>query len=177
MANIASLFTASQVQYDQIVNKSMTAEELEMLKQFGFENGDGFIDRAEFMVLCLMRLQVVDPVVVSIIQKRFEMLDHSGTGKLQCDVDVRTGWRDSISAAVSSFKSLTNNLRTSNWYVGRSFRNRESEVIAKKYAGRWRFMASLSSAAICPEQEIPGVFDEAGNYLESQKETDEEEQL
>jgi hypothetical protein len=92
-------------------------------------------------------------------------------------VDVRTGWRDSISAAVSSFKSLTNSLRTSNWYVGRSFRNRESEVIARKYAGRWRFMASLSSAAICPEQETPGVFDEAGNYLESQKETDEEEQL
>lgn len=180
MANLASIFTVTQVKYNEIINKSITTEELEMLKQFGFENGDGYIDRAEFMVLCLMRLQVVDPVAISIIQKRYELLDHSHTGLSDGDYNVRKEWRDSISKAVSSLKAHAKTLRTSRWYVGRSLMTEEDSNIARKYAGRWRTMAALSSQAISPEDCAPSQAD--GNFeseiplkITSQKNSDADE--
>lgn len=39
----------------EMINEPVTAEELIMLQQFGLEDGDGEIDRSEFIILCMVR--------------------------------------------------------------------------------------------------------------------------
>ncbi|CAB9514833.1 expressed unknown protein [Seminavis robusta] len=63
------------------VNEPVTAEELIMLQNFGLENGDGEIDRAEFIILCMVRMGT-DPSLIEFISHRFHQLDEDGGGTL-----------------------------------------------------------------------------------------------
>ncbi|CAB9529837.1 expressed unknown protein [Seminavis robusta] len=63
------------------VNEPVTAEELIMLQKFGLENGDGEIDRAEFIILCMVRMGT-DPNLIEFISHRFHQLDEDGGGTL-----------------------------------------------------------------------------------------------
>ena len=56
-------------------------EELEMLSKLGLENGDGVIDKAEFLILCMVRTGT-DPELLSFIANRFDELDIDKGGSL-----------------------------------------------------------------------------------------------
>lgn len=83
MASIARLLT-HQSDFEatkDLIKQEVTAEELEMLERFGLENGDGHIDRAEFIILCMVRTGT-DPALINFISQRFAELDEDGGGTL-----------------------------------------------------------------------------------------------
>lgn len=59
----------------------VTPKELEMLHKFGLEDGDGHIDKAEFIILCMVRTGT-DPDLVKFISDRFDALDVDNGGTL-----------------------------------------------------------------------------------------------
>ena len=65
----------------ELIREEVTAEELEMLHKFGLEDGDGQIDRSEFIILCMVRTGT-DPNLVKYISERFTELDEDGGGTL-----------------------------------------------------------------------------------------------
>jgi len=83
MAQLATLFI-DQGDLDatkaQIVEE-VTGEELMMLRKFGLENGDGVIDSAEYIILCMVRMGQ-DPQLIEFIANRFKELDDDGSGYL-----------------------------------------------------------------------------------------------
>ena len=60
----------------------VTLEEIEMMHKFGLENGDGEVDKAEYIILCMVRIGAVTPPLVEEIITRFKSLDHSNDGAL-----------------------------------------------------------------------------------------------
>lgn len=83
MGNLASFFISDHPPNPkEILASRITEQDLKMLIKFGLANDDLFVDRAEFVILCMVRLQAVDPDVVTMILKRFEDLDDSGDGVL-----------------------------------------------------------------------------------------------
>jgi hypothetical protein len=64
----------------QIV-EDVTGEELLMLRKFGLENGDGVIDSAEYIILCMVRMGQ-DPQLIEFIANRFKELDDDNSGYL-----------------------------------------------------------------------------------------------
>ena len=63
--------------------------ELIMLQKFGLENGDGVIDRAEFIILCMVRMGT-DPNPIEFISDRFAEVDDDGGGTLSTE-DITHG--------------------------------------------------------------------------------------
>lgn len=60
----------------------VTDEELEIMKACGIEDGDGFIDASEFVILILVRIHAVNPELISVIEERFVELDADNSGTL-----------------------------------------------------------------------------------------------
>ena len=48
------------------IQAEVTPEELKMLRKFGLENGAGQIDKAEFIILCMVRT-ATDPELVKFL--------------------------------------------------------------------------------------------------------------
>ena len=63
------------------INAPVTPQEIKMMQQFGLEDGDGEVDEAEFIILCMCRLGT-DPRVIEYIGQRFRKLDVDGGGSL-----------------------------------------------------------------------------------------------
>jgi Ca2+-binding EF-hand superfamily protein len=63
----------------------VTDEELDTMKACGMENGDGFIDASEFVILILVRIHAVNPELISVIEERFADLDSDNSGTLSYD--------------------------------------------------------------------------------------------
>lgn len=83
MAQLATLLVDEgdlEATKEQIV-EDVTGEELLMLRKFGLENGDGVIDKAEFIILCMVRMGQ-DPTLIEFIAKRFLELDDDDSGYL-----------------------------------------------------------------------------------------------
>jgi Ca2+-binding EF-hand superfamily protein len=59
----------------------VTGEELRMLRKFGLENGDGVIDCAEYIILCMVRMGL-DPTLIEFINSEFKRLDDDNSGFL-----------------------------------------------------------------------------------------------
>jgi hypothetical protein len=53
----------------------VTAEEVEMMSSIGIEDGDGYIDSGEYVILILVRIGVLKPDLLVAIIDRFETLD------------------------------------------------------------------------------------------------------
>jgi len=53
-----------------------------MMKRFHMDDGDGKIDRHEFVLLCVVRMGALSPEFIGTIYKRFEELDADGSGSL-----------------------------------------------------------------------------------------------
>jgi len=58
------------------------AQELDMMVKFGLEDGDGYISKAEFIILSATRIGGLNPTIVHEICDRFRELDKDGGGSL-----------------------------------------------------------------------------------------------
>ena len=72
----------NEMQLEEKMNARVTDEELQMMTDCGIENGDGYIDMAEFVILILVRLRAVSPELIGVIEDRFVMLDADKNGTL-----------------------------------------------------------------------------------------------
>lgn len=64
------------------ISEPVTVSELRMMSRFGLENGDGNVDKSEYIILCMVRLGAANPALITSISERFKLLDHSGDGTL-----------------------------------------------------------------------------------------------
>jgi len=80
-AHSVATIGGSQLLEDK-VNARITDEELAMMKKFGIEDGDGYIDATEFAILILVRIEALPPDLISVINGRFEDLDIDRKGYL-----------------------------------------------------------------------------------------------
>jgi hypothetical protein len=64
------------------IAKKVTLEELKMMQKFNLDDGDGEISRAEFILLCSVRLGALFPDLIGIINERFKILDVDHDGNL-----------------------------------------------------------------------------------------------
>lgn len=98
MGNITSLHInfGNPVHAKQVIRQQITAAEIEMMGNFGLENGDGMIDESEYALLCCLRLGAINPALVGEINKRFDMLNISGTGTLSETELLQAGRRRNV---------------------------------------------------------------------------------
>ena len=85
MGNLASqmLFTKERVdEVQELIDQPVTETELGMMKTFGLEDGDGEIDKAEFVILCMARMGAADPSIIKLMIEKYESLDTSGDGSI-----------------------------------------------------------------------------------------------
>ena len=87
MGNIASLIITigDPDEAENIINAKVTPEELAMMTTFDLDDGDGQITRAEYILLCTVRLGALSPDLIGKINERFKKLDTSGDGTLSYD--------------------------------------------------------------------------------------------
>jgi hypothetical protein len=64
------------------INARITTDELEMMKSFGIEDGDGAIDKTEYAILVLVRIGALAPDLIRVINIRFQQLDVSKSGSI-----------------------------------------------------------------------------------------------
>ena len=84
MASIGKFLVSSKKELEDVketINAPVTPQEIRMMQKFGLEDGDGEVDKAEFIVLCMCRLGT-DPRVIEYIGQRFKKLDADQTGSL-----------------------------------------------------------------------------------------------
>ena len=65
-----------------LIKQKVTRSELDMMKKFGLEDGDGKLDKSEYILLCCVRLGALHTGLVEEIDKRFATLDRNGDGLL-----------------------------------------------------------------------------------------------
>lgn len=84
MAEVGSAMVSGSHDDDSmsIIKEPVTVAELRMMSRFGLENGDGDVDKAEFIILCMVRLGAADPALITAIANRFTELDISQDGTL-----------------------------------------------------------------------------------------------
>lgn len=105
MASVATLLIdQGNLQATQeTINEDVTAEELKMLRRFNLENGDGQVDRAEFIILCMVRMGT-DPNLIEYISERFKLLDKDNGGTLSMH-EITGGVVTSLSGSSSSLQN------------------------------------------------------------------------
>lgn len=67
--------------YEKIV-ADVTPAEVEFMKLFSIDDGDGTIDKKEFIILTVVRIGSISPMLVKKIHKRFKELDRRHIGKI-----------------------------------------------------------------------------------------------
>lgn len=84
MGNVASMLLTigDPDEAEKTLASRVTEEELEMMKKFNLDDGDGHISRSEFILLCSVRLGALSPDLIGKINERFQKLDKSGDGTL-----------------------------------------------------------------------------------------------
>lgn len=81
MANAVTQMSGS-VHLEEKICARITNEELEMMKSFGIEDGDGAINNKEYVILILVRIGAIAPDLIRIINARFQTLDIHSTGSI-----------------------------------------------------------------------------------------------
>jgi hypothetical protein len=80
-ANAATSMAGSSL-LEEKVSARITNEELDMMKSFGIENGDGSIDKKEYVILILVRIGALAPELIRVINSRFQDLDVHNRGSI-----------------------------------------------------------------------------------------------
>jgi hypothetical protein len=60
----------------------VTEEELAMMQKYKIDDDDGKIDRAEYMLLCAVRIGALDLSLLAAMNERFDKLDSDKSGAL-----------------------------------------------------------------------------------------------
>ena len=63
---------------NEMLSTPVTQKEIDMMIEFGLEDGNEEVDKAEYVILCMVRMGAADPGVVSMMTERFIQLDTSG---------------------------------------------------------------------------------------------------
>lgn len=92
--------------YAKIV-EDITPQEIEFMKIFEIEDGDGTIDRNEFVILTVVRIGATPPTLIHQINQRFKELDRNHTGVLRYDDVVFGRKRRSPGAVHEAVGKLT----------------------------------------------------------------------
>jgi Ca2+-binding EF-hand superfamily protein len=84
MGNIASMLitVGDPDEAEKTIAAKVTSKELRMMQRFELDDGDGQITRAEYILLCTVRLGALSPELIGKINERFKELDKSGDGTL-----------------------------------------------------------------------------------------------
>lgn len=85
MGNFASVFLFGKRRSSQVlkaINAKVSLSDLKTMQKFGMENNDGYVDKAEFIILCMLRIGAVDDKLVEAIVRRYDQLDVSRDGLL-----------------------------------------------------------------------------------------------
>ena len=72
------------------VEEAVTLDEVNMLENLGLIDGDGIIDKTEFIILCMVRIGAADPELIGLITEYFNLLDEDGSGNLTLDEVTQT---------------------------------------------------------------------------------------
>ncbi len=75
----------------KVIKQKVSEKELEMMKKFGLDDGDGFITRSEFSSLCAVRLGAMDKGLIGAINERFGELDSGNDGCISYEDLVQEG--------------------------------------------------------------------------------------
>lgn len=62
------------------INARITPDELDMMKTYGIEDGNGSIDKTEYAILILVRIGALAPDLIRVINTRFQHLDANKSG-------------------------------------------------------------------------------------------------
>lgn len=81
MANAVTNAGGSAALADKI-SARITNDELDLMKSFGIEDGDGAIDNKEYVILILVRIGALAPDLIRVINSRFQTLDTNRTGSI-----------------------------------------------------------------------------------------------
>ena len=88
MALSLGLFTHTIIRYgeqdqmDNIIRKKISQEELELLRNIGLEDGNGYLDISEFAILMLFRIGALHRDFLKLAKYRFMQLKEPGTALL-----------------------------------------------------------------------------------------------
>lgn len=158
MANIASMVitVGDPDEAEKIIAAKVTCEELHMMQKFDLDDGDGEISRAEYILLCAVRLGALSPELIDKINDRFKKLDKSGDGALS--------YAEILEHAEEETINIFHELKI---IAERSPSNRESGSITIKQHG-YQFMRTLSMAT-SKSFNFEGADDTACNSPETQE--------
>ena len=68
---------------EKCIAAKVTPNELAMLQKYGLEDGDGEISKAEFILLCAVRLGALSTELIGVINERFKVLDIKKRGSIK----------------------------------------------------------------------------------------------
>jgi len=82
----------NRAQIKMIINADLGNRELVMMQKFHLDDGDGYISRAEYILLCAVRLELLTRPLIKMINEKFNEIDHIKSGLIayeQFSVDLR----------------------------------------------------------------------------------------
>ena len=86
------------------INAPMTEDELVMMNHLDLEDDDGYIDRAEFAILVLVRIGALNPDLIGALFERFYEIDADGKGNIAYEALVnRQSFASCMSVVPKSF--------------------------------------------------------------------------
>ena len=88
MATLAALFMSKGDDMESTVNsirEPVTELEIKMLEDFNLCDSDGTLDKAEFIILCMVRTGAATPGLIKMIVDYFDELDDDGSGGLSLE--------------------------------------------------------------------------------------------
>lgn len=98
--------------FEKIV-ANVTQEEIDFMKIFGIDDGDGTIDNKEFIILTVVRIGAAPPHLINQINERFRMLDRKREGRISYD-DLVYGRKKKITRQQSIRMTLARTMSSSN---------------------------------------------------------------
>jgi len=99
------------------IRSNITEEEVSMLVGMGMADGDGIIDRTEFIVLGMIRIGAADPMLIHLVMEYFDLLDDDASGGLSLE-EITTSSKQlkakvGLKAAAHSVKNMVSAKRQS----------------------------------------------------------------
>jgi len=98
--------TGAKMNLTDIMNTLITEKELEMMRSFEIENGDGYITMSEFAVLMLVRMDAISTDMIKVINEWYHGLDPGDAGGISYDKLTRShvvtgrSWRKKVAAVI-----------------------------------------------------------------------------
>ena len=80
------------------IRSYVSETEMKMMTHFGLENGDGLIDKSEFVLLCAIRTGALSPDLLAVITERFNILDVNKTHLLSKEQLLSDGLSQAVVA-------------------------------------------------------------------------------